>query len=320
MPRRLLTLRKPIPMTTSYTLATFRHEGKPTPVIEVGRRYWPISTVAADLLPAASTRGLMQLFDDWEQSSKRLANLAARLSSEGSPGEIQAPQSADDILAPLLYPNKLIMLGANYLDHMHEDAGYVDFDKASKIPCLFMKPPTTAIVGSGASVPYPIQTEKFDWELELAVVIGKRATRLTIENAMSCIAGYTIGIDLSARDWQFHPKHLVKFDLFGGKAFDFSNPLGPCIVPAGQINPDDLQMTLKVNGEVKQHARTSLMIWNIAEQVVAITEHVTLEPGDVVMTGTPSGVGLKTGTFLKRGDRIDAEIEGIGHLAVQVQA
>jgi hypothetical protein len=73
MPRRLLTLRKPIPMTTSYTLATFRHEGKPTPVIEVGRRYWPISTVAADLLPAASTRGLMQLFDDWEQSSKRLA-------------------------------------------------------------------------------------------------------------------------------------------------------------------------------------------------------------------------------------------------------
>ena len=76
---------------------------------------------------------------------------ASRLSSEGSPGEIQAPKSADDILAPLLYPNKLIMLGANYLDHMHEDAGYVDFDKASKIPCLFMKPPTTAIVGSGAS-------------------------------------------------------------------------------------------------------------------------------------------------------------------------
>jgi 2-keto-4-pentenoate hydratase/2-oxohepta-3-ene-1,7-dioic acid hydratase in catechol pathway len=137
---------------------------------------------------------------------------------------------------------------------------------------------------------------------------------------MSYIAGYTVGIDLSARDWQFHPKHMVKFDLFGGKAFDASNPLGPCIVPAGRFNADDLQMTLKVNGEVKQHARTSLMIWNIAEQLAFITEHVTLEPGDVVMTGTPSGVGLKTGTFLKPGDKIDAEIEGIGNLAVLLQA
>jgi 2-keto-4-pentenoate hydratase/2-oxohepta-3-ene-1,7-dioic acid hydratase in catechol pathway len=307
-------------MTTSYTLATFRHQNKPTPVIEVNRRYWPISTVAPDLIPADSIRGLMQLFDDWEQSRKRLASLAARLSSEGSPGEIPAPQSADDILAPLLYPNKLVMLGANYLDHMQQDAGYADFDKSSKIPVLFMKPPTTAIVGSGASVPYPVQTQRFDWEIELAVVIGKRATRLTVENAMSYVAGYTVGIDLSARDWQFHEKHLVKFDLFGGKAFDSSNPLGPCIVPAGQINANDLQLTLKVNGEVKQHARTSLMIWNIAEQLAAITEHVTLEPGDIVMTGTPSGVGLKTGTFLKPGDKLDAEIEGIGHLAVQVQA
>jgi 2-keto-4-pentenoate hydratase/2-oxohepta-3-ene-1,7-dioic acid hydratase in catechol pathway len=307
-------------MTISYTLATFRHQNKPTPVIEVNGLFWPISTVAPDLLPADSTRGLMQLFDDWEQSGKRLARLAARLSSEGSPGEIPAPQSADDILAPLLYPNKLVMLGANYLDHMQQDAGYADFDKASKIPVLFMKPPTTAIVGSGASVPYPVQTQQFDWEIELAVVIGRRATRLTLENAMSCIAGYTVGIDLSARDWQFHQKHLVKFDLFGGKAFDSSNPLGPCIVPADQINANDLQMTLKVNGEVKQHARTSLMIWNIAEQLVAITEHVTLEPGDIVMTGTPSGVGLKTGTFLKRGDKLDAEIEGIGRLIVQVQA
>ncbi|AIO36139.1 fumarylacetoacetate hydrolase family protein [Burkholderia pseudomultivorans] len=307
-------------MTSSYSLATFRHQGKPTPVIEVGRRYWPISAVAPELIPAESPRGLMQLFDDWAQSHARLARLAARLASEGAPGEINAPRKLEDILAPLLYPNKLIMLGANYLDHMQQDAGVADFEKATKIPVLFMKPPTTAIVGSGASVPFPVQTKKFDWEIELAVVIGQRATRLTMENAMDCVAGYTIGIDLSARDWQFHDKHLVKFDLFGGKAFDSSNPLGPCIVPAGQINGGDLQMTLKVNGEVKQHARTSLMIWSIPEQLVAITEHVTLEPGDIVMTGTPSGVGLKTGTFLNPGDRMDASIEGIGDLVVQVQA
>jgi 2-keto-4-pentenoate hydratase/2-oxohepta-3-ene-1,7-dioic acid hydratase in catechol pathway len=111
------------------------------------------------------------------------------------------------------------------------------------------------------------------------------------------VAGYTIGIDLSARDWQRHPKHLVKFDLFGGKAFDNSNPLGPRIVPASFLDPSDLELTLKVNGDVRQHARTSQMIWSIAEQIEAITQHVTLEPGDILMTGTPSGVGLSTGTY-----------------------
>src|SRR3546814_17037441 len=136
---------------------------------------------------------------------------------------------------------------------------------------------------------------------------------------MSWLAGYTSGMQLAGCDWQFHEKQLVKFDLCGGKAFDASNPRGPCIVPAGQIDAEDLQMTLKVNGEVKQHARTSLMIWNIAEQLTAITEHVTLEPGDILMTGTPSGVGLTTGTYLKPGDQLDAEIEGIGHLVVQIQ-
>jgi 2-keto-4-pentenoate hydratase/2-oxohepta-3-ene-1,7-dioic acid hydratase in catechol pathway len=135
---------------------------------------------------------------------------------------------------------------------------------------------------------------------------------------MGHVAGYTIGIDLSARDWQKHPKHLVKFDLFGGKAFDNSNPLGPRIVPAPFLDPSDLELTLKVNGDIRQHAQTSQMIWSIAEQIEAITQHVTLEPGDILMTGTPSGVGLSTGTYLKVGDRIDAEIEGLGCLTVEI--
>jgi 2-keto-4-pentenoate hydratase/2-oxohepta-3-ene-1,7-dioic acid hydratase in catechol pathway len=306
-------------MTIRYTLATLRHDNELIPVLEVGGRYWSIAMLAPDLLPADSRRGLADLFDDWDTSRRRLASLAEQVSAGAEHGEIPAPSSDDDIAAPLLYPRKLIMMGANYLDHMQNDAGFVDFDKASKIPVLFMKPPTTAIVGSGCSVPWPTQTQKFDWEIELAAVIGKKATKLSLQEAMSCVAGYTIGIDLSARDWQFHEKHLVKFDLFGGKAFDASNPLGPCIVPADFLAPDDLELTLKINGEIKQHARTNQMIWNIAEQLVAITEHVTLEPGDVLMTGTPSGVGLATNTYLSPGDRLEAQIEGIGRLNVQIQ-
>jgi len=306
-------------MSTRYTLATIRHQGDSVAVIEVNGHYWPVSTVAPDFLPEGSSRGLMQLFDDWDRSNQRLSAVAAELVVGQSPGEIAGPRSDDDILAPLLYPRKLIMMGANYLDHMQQDAGFVDFDKASKIPVLFMKPPTTAIVGSGASVPYPVQTQKFDWEIELAAVVSKRVSKLSLADAMGCVAGYMVGIDLSARDWQFHEKHLVKFDLFGGKAFDASNPLGPRFVPAQFLDPEDLELTLKVNGEVKQHARTSQMIWSIAEQLVAVTEHVTLEPGDILMTGTPSGVGLASGTYLKPGDRIEAEIGQIGRLNVQIQ-
>jgi 2-keto-4-pentenoate hydratase/2-oxohepta-3-ene-1,7-dioic acid hydratase in catechol pathway len=186
------------------------------------------------------------------------------------------------------------------------------------MPTLFFKPPATTLVGSGKSVRYPTQSKKFDWEIELAAVIGKRARRVRAAAALDCVAGYTIGIDLSARDWQFHPKHLVKFDLFGGKGFDDSCPLGPKIVPARFVDHGNLQLRLYVNGELKQNANTRDMIWSLAEQIEAMSEHVTLDPGDVILTGTPAGVGLATGTYLKVGDRIDAHIDQLGQLSVEV--
>ena len=161
---------------------------------------------------------------------------------------------------------------------------------------------------------YPAQSEKFDWEGELAAVIGKRARRVSPAEALDYVAGYAVGIDLSARDWQFHPKHLVKFDLFGGKGFDDSCPFGPKITPAQFVQHDRLQLKLWVNGDLKQNANTSDMIWSLGEQVSAISDHVTLEPGDVILTGTPAGVGLASRTFLKIGDKVDAEIEGLGRL------
>src|SRR3546814_13694104 len=118
----------------------------------------------------------MHLFDDWEQCSKRLASLASRLSSEGAAGEVAVPKSANHILAPLSYPNKLIMMGANYLDHIQQDTDFANFERTSKLPCLFMKPPTKAIVGSGASGPYPYQTKKIDWETKLDVAKVQQET------------------------------------------------------------------------------------------------------------------------------------------------
>jgi len=218
----------------------------------------------------------------------------------------------------LQYPNKVICTGANYHDHMKKDGGHTDFTKETKIPVFFLKPPTTTLVGQGKSVRYPVQSHKFDYELELAFVVGKRGRRIGLEEAMDYVAGYTIGIDLSARDWQRHPKHLVKFDLFGGKAFDNSCPLGPAIVPARFVHEDNLQLQLRLNGELKQNASTKDMIWSIAEQIASISEHVTLEPGDVILTGTPAGVGLGTGIWTKVGDSLDAEITGLGSLHVEI--
>jgi 2-keto-4-pentenoate hydratase/2-oxohepta-3-ene-1,7-dioic acid hydratase in catechol pathway len=302
-----------------YALATINYQGQAAPVIESGGEYWLLSEVAPELLQPHLSRGLLNIFDHWQEREPKLAKLAERLAGNSeNAGRIEPPPRTEDFLAPLLYPNKVVLMGANYYDHLRNDAGINDFKKEEKIPMLFFKPPTTTLVGSGKSVRYPTQSKKFDWEIELALVIGKRARRVHAAEALNCVAGYTIGIDLSARDWQFHSKHLMKFDLFGGKGFDDSCPLGPRIVPARFVDPENLQLRLFVNGELKQNASTRDMIWSLGEQIEAMSEHVTLEPGDVILTGTPAGVGLATGTYLKVGDKIDADIDQLGRLSVQI--
>jgi 2-keto-4-pentenoate hydratase/2-oxohepta-3-ene-1,7-dioic acid hydratase in catechol pathway len=299
-----------------FSLATANIAGRAVPLMEVGGRHWTIgqrdSVPATRNLPAT----MIEVFEQWEASFP-LLSIAANLLADPGPAMRGQIIANPGFLAPLLYPRKLIMMGTNYLDHVRGDAGFTDFDKSANIPTLFMKPPSTAIVGPGV-IPYPRQTEKFDWEVELAVVIGRRATSVSAEQAVECIAAYGVGIDLSARDWQFHPKHLVKFDLFGGKAFDASNPLGHSLVPASFVDFEQMELTLAVNGDLKQHGSVGQMIWSVPEIISAITEHVTLEPGDMIMTGTPSGVGLSSNTYLKPGDHVNAQISGLGTLEVVI--
>jgi 2-keto-4-pentenoate hydratase/2-oxohepta-3-ene-1,7-dioic acid hydratase in catechol pathway len=304
----------------TYSLATIRHDGCRTPVLEVDGAFYDIAKVAPELLEPVAARGLINIFERWTEREPRLDQLATDLKTRPHPSaQVGAPRS-DEFLTPLQYPTKVVLMGANYYDHMHNDAGLGDFQKSNKIPTLFFKPPTTTLVGSGKSVRYPIQSTKLDWEIELAAVIGKRGRRVSEAAALDYVAGFTIGVDLSARDWQFHEKHLVKFDLFGGKGFDDSCPVGPKIVPARFVDHANLQLRLWVNGDLKQNANTREMIWSLPEQIAAMSEHVTLEPGDLLLTGTPAGVGLATGMFLKVGDVIDAEIDGLGHLTFEIVA
>lgn len=300
-----------------FALVTLARGERPAPAIEVeGQFYW-LDRVAPELVQAAPGRGLMNLFADWDAAERRLLELADQIARYGA--ECVSPNPAfDDFMTPLQYPAKLVLGGANYYEHMFKDAGKPDFRKEDGTPVFFLKPPTTCLVGPGKTVAYPAQSSKFDWEIELAVIVGRKLRHATEAEAMAGVAGYAVGIDLSARDWQMNPRHPWKFDLFTGKAFDCSCPLGPKLVPARFVDPSNLRLRLSVNGEVKQDANSSDMIWSVAEQVSILSEHITLEPGDIILTGTPAGVGMASGEFIQAGDVIEAEIEGLGVLTVEV--
>jgi 2-keto-4-pentenoate hydratase/2-oxohepta-3-ene-1,7-dioic acid hydratase in catechol pathway len=294
-----------------WALATARIGGKAMPCLRVHDRLYPF--VALDPhLPAALT----DLFADWPSAEAKLGRLAADIAT----GKAQHHAAADDpaLLAPLLYPGKILCAGANYYDHMAE-MGFPGVKKETQRLFFFFKPPRNAVVGPGATITMPRGTAKYDWEIELAAVIGKTARYVTPETALSHVAGYTVAIDMSARDFNQAPDQFYKFDWVAGKATDTGCPLGPWIVPASALpDPQNVALKLSVNGAVKQDSNTDQMIYSVAEQIARASEIMTLDPGDVILTGTPAGVGVPKGTFLKVGDRIDAEIAGIGTLSVSI--
>jgi 2-keto-4-pentenoate hydratase/2-oxohepta-3-ene-1,7-dioic acid hydratase in catechol pathway len=255
---------------------------------------------------------LIALFSDWERSRAALDVAAGKVAASDL-------VPAGKRLAPLLYPGKILCAGANYYDHLAE-MGMPGAKKEDQRLFFFMKPPRNAVVGEGATIRMPIGTKAFDWEVELAAVIGKTARNVPVESALGHVAAYTVSVDFSARDHNRAPETFYKLDWVAGKANDTCCPLGPRLVPATAFaNPQDIGLKLLVNGELKQNGRTSGMIFSIAEQISIASRIMTLDPGDVLLTGTPAGVGVPKQTFLKVGDRVDAEIEGIGTLSVVVQ-
>jgi len=301
--------------STRYALCTIQTDEGATPAITVAGKVWKLSKVAPQL--DLESNGLMNLFADWGASKSFLARLADDLGAGKHGGGIEG---ADLIyLTPLQYPPKIICAGTNYIDHI-EAVGYSSFSKEENIPAMFMKPPRTALVGAGKTVRCPTGSSQFDWEIELGVVIGKTVPAgSSISKDLDMVAGYMTTLDMSARDFQRNPKHFAKSDLFLGKAFDSSCPAGPYFVSAEFIeDPQNLSMQLWRNGKIEQDSSTSKMIWSVFELLEIATKNITLEPGDLILTGTPAGTGIESGVYANVGDVIEAEIENLGRLKVEI--
>lgn len=296
----------------TYAVALIGTSSGPCPVVEAGGALYALSNLVPQLTMAGAS-DLVPLFENWDST---IESLDAALAGGNLPAPIGSAADAR-FLAPVQRPANVICAGSNYYDHLAKDFGITSFDKAANDILYFTKQ-AGSLVGPGKTVRYPSQSVAFDWEIELVVVIGKTGRRIPLADAMGHVAGYTIGLDLTARDLQFNRRQRRQFDLFGGKGFDDSAPVGPKIVPCQFVDPDDLILKLRVNGETKQDSHTSEMIWTVPELIADVSQHVTLRPGDLLFTGSPAGVGHASGTYLRVGDRIEAEIGDLGALCVEI--
>lgn len=224
--------------------------------------------------------------------------------------------AAVKLLAPIPRPPKIVCVGRNYADHVAE-AAQVGLPPMEK-PSVFIKV-SSAVVGPGEPIVHPTTTRQLDYEGELAVVIGRRVKGVARDQALDCVAGYTIFNDVSARDLQFSKSGGVSL----GKNFDTSAPMGPYLALTDELpDPSRLALRTYVNGDLRQHANTRDLIFDIPAIIAFLAEQLTLEPGDVIATGTPAGVGFarKPPTWLKPGDTVRIEIDGLGALENPVVA
>ena len=230
------------------------------------------------------------------------------------------------LLAPIPTPDKAIALAGNYTEHIKEvslkkgfQLGLSDSAKDTTVPRPFIIP-SSAIIGQGDTISWPVYSEQIDYEIELAVVIGKEAKYVSAEDALNYVAGYTIANDVSARSVTFNAARKKRpwdefYDWLNGKWADGFLPMGPYLITADEIeNPQNLELELKVNGEIRQQANTSRMIYPVADIISFLSHLMTLQPGDIIATGTPAGVAAATGNFLHAGDKIECKIEKLGTL------
>jgi len=314
-------------------LCRYRHENQ----VRVGyydeERIVPVSAVAQAYTAATRERVVLPISDslipflppDGEgfEMTRKLSNWLAS-GGEGTSGVRGLAHDQVEVLLPNPRPNKLFLLAGNYAKHIEEGGGTAA-ERAETFPYVFMKPPSTTLTHPGLPVRIPsVSPKHIDWELELAVVMGRKAKGISEADALEYVAGYTIINDISDRKFQPNPQRKERskdgfFDWLHGKWHDSFCPCGPCIASADSVaDPQQLAMQLRVNDHLHQDASTAQQIFPVAAVIEFISSFVTLEPGDMISTGTPHGVGSTTGTFLKAGDRIEASIDSIGTLVSPV--
>jgi 2-keto-4-pentenoate hydratase/2-oxohepta-3-ene-1,7-dioic acid hydratase in catechol pathway len=257
---------------------------------------------------------MLEVFDDWSNAEP----IVQTIDVDAAPVIV-----ADSLLAPIRWPRKVICAGVNYQRHIREMGG--EIPAQGWTPFFFLKPPTTTVIGPhDAIVVHAAESSRYDWEAELAVVIGTAGRDIEVDDALGFVAGYCVANDISARGRHKRvavPADAFVYDWFASKSVDTSLPMGPAITPAFQISdPQDLHIQLWVNDVLHQDEWTSDMICPVAELIAAASRTVTLEPGDVLLTGTPSGVGAGQGLSLAPGDVVRTSIARLGSLENNVVA
>ena len=278
----------------SFRIVNFSAYNNPAPRagLLVNDRVHELSQLVSkdDGIDTSSTFALLQ---NWDRTQTVLDRVAGEVRDDGG-------MALDDVVlhAPLTYPGAIFCAAANFSDHVEEMNHGYKFNRDGFRPYFFLKaPPSRAIAHPNTEIEIPSYTKKLDWEAELAFVIGKRAKNVTAQNAMDHVAGFTIINDLSARDHLFREDwKQFKTDWFGQKCFDNSVPMGPWIVPASDLQDlSDLRIRLWLNDELRQDTGTRFMIFNVAEQIEALSKQITLEPGDLVCTA-PAPVSAANST------------------------
>ena len=277
-----------------------------------------VGGVVASADDVLGTNGIsvIDILRRWDELHPRL-HLAAQSGDHGGVALADL-----NILAPVLYPGTLFCAGANYWDHLEEMAEIAKrtTGKAPSLtkplePWFFLKTTAGSIIGDGTPARLPHFSKQVDWEAELGAVIARPTRNISEQDALGAVAGYLIVNDLSARDLMKRDGSIFIYDWLGQKCFDDGAPMGPWLTPAAYVsNPNDLDIKLWVNGVLKQSSNSGRMVHSIAEQVAYLSRHVTLQPGDIIATGTPAGVGLPRGEYLQVGDEVKIEIAGLGSL------
>lgn len=297
---------------TWFALATRSGADGPRPVMQAGDAFHDLHDAAAAHGFAAVAGDVSAIIRDWDARREPLFALARAL--EGVSGEMEAPR-----LAAPFEPRRIFAAASNFIEHAEEMQTKLAA-KADSEPYIFLKT-IESVVGPDDMVVVPPQVSRPDWEVELGVVLGRAGKNVAVADAHEMIAGYTIVNDVSARDRTRRSDFPFSHDWFRGKSFDSFIPLGPVFVPRDCLgDPHDIRLGLKVNDVVMQDGNTSEMIFNIYEQIAYLSTILELRAGDLIASGTPAGVGMGRGVFLKDGDVMTAWVDGIGSLRNPVSA
>lgn len=286
---------------SEYKLGTGRINGDKAPIVLVDGKVHALAAI----LGADAPKSLEEVFADWPRYDAAIAEKCQRPPGGGlSPDEVV-------FLTPLANPRKVVCIGTNYHDHLEE----MKVTNVPEFPYGFLRP-QTCLAAHREEIPLPDGAKMCDWEAELGIVMGRRYGPADKGDPLAAVAGYTVLNDISARDW-IHNRPFVGIDWVMQKSWDKFQPTGPWITPARYVaDPGKLDIELTVNGVVKQKSNTGRMIFSVTDILRHLGAIMTLEPGDIIATGTPAGVGFGRAPqeFLKSGDIACVTVEGLGTL------